>query len=153
MMSAVDRVKFVVNTQCAVLRDDKYLMITRGAAVKHASGVLAFPGGSVEVEDGPDSVLESTVRREVFEETGITISAEIEYVRSSAFNLTDGTPVVDVFFLGNYEMGEPQIVDPGEVEGINWMTADEVLAHDRTPPWLVDQVRAVTRHQRRRHRL
>ena len=152
-MTAGVPVKYIVNTQCAVLRDDKYLVITRGAAVKHAPGVLAFPGGKVEAEDGPDSVLESTVRREVFEETGITISAEIEYVGSKAFNLTDGTPVVDVFFLGTYENGEPRIVDSGEVEGINWMTADEVLAHDRSPSWLVDQVGAVTRHQRRRHRL
>lgn len=127
-------------------------MITRGAAAKHASGVLALPGGKVEAEDGPERVLESTVRREVFEETGITISAEIEYVRSTAFNLTDGTSVVDVLFLGNYEAGEPRIADPGEVEEINWMTADEILAHVRTPPWLVDQVGAVTRHERRRNR-
>lgn len=144
--------RFVVNTQCAVLRDGKFLVITRGAAVKHASGVLGFPGGKVDSGDEPDSVLESTVRREVLEETGISISEEIEYVRSTAFNLVDGTPVVDVLFLGNYKAGEPRIVDPGEVDGINWMTADEILAHERTPPWLVDQVGAVTRHLRRRNR-
>ena len=128
-------------------------MITRGAAVAHASGVLAFPGGKVEAEDEPENVLESTVRREVFEETGIEVSAEIEYVRSKAFNLTDGTPVVDVLFVGHYESGEPRIADPGEVEVINWMTADEILVHERTPPWLIEQVDAVTRHHRRRRRL
>ena len=144
--------RFVVNTQCAVLRDGKFLVITRGAAVKHASGVLGFPGGKVDSGDEPDSVLESTVRREVLEETGISISEEIEYVRSTAFSLVDGTPVVDVLFLGNYKAGEPRIVDPGEVDGINWMTADEILAHERTPPWLVDQGGAVTRHLRRRNR-
>ncbi|MYD92786.1 MAG: NUDIX hydrolase [Chloroflexi bacterium] len=151
-MTAGIPVRFVVNTQCAVLRDGKFLVITRGAAVKHASGVLGFPGGKVDSGDEPDSVLESTVRREVLEETGISISEEIEYVRSTAFNLVDGTPVVDVLFLGNYKAGEPRIVDPGEVDGINWMTADEILAHERTPPWLVDQVGAVTRHLRRRNR-
>jgi len=145
-------VRFVVNTQCAVFRDGKFLMITRGAAVKHASGVLGFPGGKVDPGDEPESVLESTVRREVFEETGSSISEGIEYVRSAAFNLADGTPVVDVLFLGSYEAGEPRIADPGEVEGISWMSADEILVHERTPPWLVDQVSAVTRHQRRRHR-
>lgn len=139
-----------MNTQCAVLRDDRFLMITRGAAVKHASGVLAFPGGKVEAEDGPESILESTVRREVFEETGITISAEIEYVRSEAFTLPDGTPIVDVVFFGNYETGAPRVAESGEVEAINWMTAEEILADPRTPPWLVDQVGSVTRHQRRR---
>ena len=127
-------------------------MIARGAAVTHASGVLAFPGGKVEAEDEPESVLESTVRREVFEETGIRVSAEIEYVRSKAFNLTDGTPVVDVLYVGHHESGEPRIADPGEVEVINWMTADEIVAHEKTPPWLVDQVNAVIRHLRRRNR-
>ena len=39
--------------------------------------------------------------------------------------------------------------DPGEVEVINWMTADEIVAHEKTPPWLVDQVNAVIRHLRR----
>ena len=145
--------RFIVNTQCAVLRGNRFLMITRGAAVRHASGVLAFPGGKVEAEDGPESILESTVRREVFEETGITISAEINYVRSDAFTLPDGTHVVDVVFRGNYETGDPQIAEPGEVEEITWMTADEILAHESTPPWLVEQVGAVTRHQRRSHRL
>lgn len=153
MLNAGFPVEFVVNAQCAVLRDDKFLMITRGAAVEHASGLLAFPGGRVEAEDEPESVLESTVRREVFEETGISISAEIEYVRSRAFNLPNGTPVVDVLFLGIYKTGEPRIADPGEVDGIDWMTAEEILTHERTPPWLVGQVDAVTRHQRRRHRL
>lgn len=153
MTTAGVPLRFVVNTQCAVLRDDKFLMTTRGAAVTHASGVLGFPGGKVEAGDEPEGVLESTVRREVFEETGISISEGIHYVRSTAFNLADGTPVVDVLFLGNYEAGEPRIADPGEVEGIYWMTADEILAHERTPPWLVDQVGAVTRHLRRRHRL
>ena len=53
-----DRVMFVVNTQCAVLRGERFLMIVRGAGVKHAPGVLAFPGGKVEIEDGPADVLE-----------------------------------------------------------------------------------------------
>ena len=152
MLTAGIPVRFVVNTECAGLRDDKFLMITRGAAVNHASGLLGFPGGKVDAGDEPESVLESTVRREVFEETGISISEEIEYVRSTAFNLADGTPVVDVLFLGSFEAGEPRIADPGEVEGINWMTADKILAHERTPPWLVEQITAVTRHQRRRLR-
>ena len=91
-----DRVMFDVNTQCAVLRDERFLMIVRGYGVSNAPGMLAFPGGKVEIEDGPADVLESAVRRKVLEETGITISADLKYVRSKAFGLNDGTPVVDV---------------------------------------------------------
>ncbi len=47
---------FVVNTQCAVSRDGRYLMIVRGQGVKQAPDVLAFPGGKVEIGDGPVSV-------------------------------------------------------------------------------------------------
>ena len=145
-----DRVMFVVNTQCAVLRDERFLMIVRGAGVKHAPGVLAFPGGKVEIEDGPPDVLESAVRREVLEETGITVSADLDYVRSVAFSMNDGTPVVDVLFLGEYANGEPQISDPDEVADILWMTADEILAHDKTPPWLKNSIEAVRQRVRRR---
>ena len=145
-----DRVMFVVNTQCVVLRGEHILMIVRGAGVEHAPGVLAFPGGKVEVEDGPHDVLETAVRREVLEETGITVSADLEYVRSVAFSMNDGTPVVDVLFLGEYEEGEPEITDPDEVAEIRWMTMDEILAHDKTPPWLKNSIEAVRQRVRRR---
>ena len=85
-----------MNTQCAVSRDGRCLMIVRGQGVKQAPGVLAFPGGKVEIGDGPDSVLEAAVRREVGEETGVTVAPELKYVRSSTFTMDDGTPVVDV---------------------------------------------------------
>lgn len=135
-----DREMFVVNTQCAVFRDDRILMIVRGEDVRHAPGVLAFPGGKVEVEDGPTDILETTVRREVLEETGITVSSELEYVRSASFSMNDGTPVVDVLFLGEYVEGEPRISDPGEVAEIRWMTADEILATDEIRPWLREAI-------------
>ena len=123
-------------------------MIVRGHTDEHAAGVLAFPGGKVEADDGTDNVLESAVRREVLEETGVTVSAKLEYVRSTAFALPDGTPVVDVLFLGSYLIGA-HITSSNEVADIGWMTADEILEHDRTPPWLVDQVRAVRQHRSR----
>ena len=145
-MMTDDRVMFVVNTQCAVLRGERILMIVRGAGVKHAPGVLAFPGGKVEIDDGPADVLEAAVRREVLEETGIAVSPSLEYVRSVAFSMNDGTPVVDVLFLGEYVKGEPQVSDPGEVADILWMTADEILVHDKTPPWLKNSIHAVGVH-------
>ena len=147
-----DREMFVVNTQCAVIRDDRILMIVRGQGVRHAPGVLAFPGGKVEIEDGPSDILETTVRREVLEETGITVSSDLEYVRSVSFSMNDRTPVVDVLFMGEYCEGEPQITDPDEVAEILWMTADEILANDKTPPWLKDAITLLQSLRRRRTR-
>lgn len=147
-----DRQLFVVNTQCAVLRGDHVLMIVRGEGVKHAPGVLAFPGGKVEIEDGPVDVLETAVRREVLEETGIIVSAELEYVRSVAFSMNDGTPVVDVLFMGEYREGEPRITDLDEVADIRWMTADEVLATNEIRPWLKEAIALLQTIRRRRTR-
>ena len=137
---ADDRELFVVNTQCAVVRGEQILMIVRGPGVTHSPGVLAFPGGKVEIEDGPADILETTVRREVLEETGITVSPDLEYIRSASFSMSDGTPVVDVLFTGEYVEGDPKVSDPGEVAEILWMTADEVLATDEIRPWLRDAI-------------
>ena len=131
---------FVVNTQCAVVRNGRYLMIVRGERVLHAPGELGFPGGKVEIADGPGRILESAVRREVLEETGITVSAELRYVRSVGFTMANGTAVVDVLFLGEYLTGEPHIAAPDEVAEIRWMTAEEILSDDRTAPWLRDSI-------------
>ena len=147
-----DREMFVVNTQCAVVRGERILMIVRGEEIRHAPGVLAFPGGKVEIEDGPYDIFESTVRREVLEETGITVSADLEYVRSVSFSMNDGTPVVDVLFTGEYAGGDPKISDPGEVAEILWMTADEILATDDIRPWLREAIAQLEALRRRRTR-
>ena len=60
--------------------------------------------------------------------------------------MNDGTPVVDVLFLGEYVKGEPQVSDPGEVADILWMTVDEILVHDKTPPWLKNSIHAIGVH-------
>lgn len=148
-MSAGVSARFVVNTQCAVSRGGRYLMIVRGEGVGQAPGVLAFPGGKVEVGDGHASVLEAAARREVGEETGVTVTPELKYVRSVNFTMDDGTPVVDVLFLGAYTTGEPAITAPDEVADIRWTTAKEILAHERTPPWLKSDVELIEAFRRR----
>lgn len=141
-MSADGNARFVVNTQCAVSRAGTYLMIVRGEGVAYP-GVVAFPGGRVEVGDGPDSVLEAAVRREIEEETGVTVGPELQYVRSASFSMDDGTSVVDVLFLGTYKAGEPAITAPDEVADIRWTSAKKILAHERTPPWLKSDIELV----------
>jgi hypothetical protein len=71
------------------------------------------------------------------------VSAELQYVRSVAFTMANGTEVIDVLFLGTYMAGEPCVAAPEEVAAIRWMTCDEILAHDRTPMWLRESIRRV----------
>ena len=73
----------------------------------------------------------------------MTVAPELKYVRSSTFTMDDGTPVVDVLFRGDYTTGEPWITAPDEVADIRWMTAEEILAHESTPPWLKSDIKLV----------
>ena len=139
-------IRFVVNVQCAVVRDGRYLIILRGDHVGHAPGVLSFPGGKTETFDGPSDVLEATAVREVLEETGVRVSGGLQYIRSTTFVITGGEPAVDVLFLGEYKSGEPTIANTEEVANVQWMTPEEIILHPRTPPWLkvsVEQVESV----------
>ncbi len=147
-----DRELFVAATQCAVVRGERFLVIVRADGLKDAPGALVFPGGKVELEDGPDDVLETAVRREVLEETGITVSPDLEYLRSLFYALDDGSPVVDTLFLGRYLEGEPHIADTNEVAEVMWMSAEEILDHERTPDWNRPDVLRVEALRRRRTR-
>lgn len=66
----------------------------------------------------------------MLEETGITVSTELGCMRSVTFTMADGTPVVDVFFLGDYESGEPRIANPDEVAEMR-LVATEDHPHSR----------------------
>ena len=131
----------IVNTQALVVRDGRFLMIVRGESEEHAPGALSPPGGKVEHGESATGVLEDTLRREVLEETGVSVG-EVAYIRSSRFTTDRGTPVVDSAFLCQYQRGEAYAADPDEVAGIEWLTAEEIEAHPRTQPWTLRTVRA-----------
>jgi 8-oxo-dGTP diphosphatase len=137
----------IVNVEAAILAGDRYLIIERGAEEAHAAGMLSFVGGKVDVDGGVADVLERTLRREIAEEVGVEVQGQIEYVESKSFVSDDGVPVVDIVFWCRYAGGTPMIHDPGEVTAIHWLTAAEILAHPRTPPWLRDSVGQVERRR------
>ena len=125
---------FIVNVEGAIFKDGRYLLITRGAEETHAAGTLSLVGGKVEA-DASRNVLEETLRREIQEEVGIEIKADLTYVESNSFVADDGDRVVDVVFLCFYKSSTPTIADPGEVAAIHWMTPDEIRSHLQVPPW------------------
>jgi 8-oxo-dGTP diphosphatase len=127
---------FIVNIEAAVINGaGDYLMVIRGEEESHAAGTLSMPGGKIELSDLGDDIFEVTARREILEETGITVSDDITYIESKLFVADDGDPVVDVVMLCHYQSGSPVIGDPGEVAAIRWMTAEAIDAHPQTPPW------------------
>jgi 8-oxo-dGTP diphosphatase len=141
---------YVVNVEAAVVRDDRYLLIIRGANEAHAPGMLALPGGKVEQAGDAISILEATLRRELREEVGVEIEDDLLYVDSTAFVADDGAQVIDVVFLCRHRAGDARPLASDEVAQVMWMTAAEVLADPRTPPWTR---RSVELAEQRRNRL
>ena len=126
---------YVVNVEAAIVRDDCYLLITRGANESHAPGMLSLPGGKVEQAGATVGILEATLRREIDEEVGVEVEDLPAYLESTAFVADDGEAVINVVFLCRYRAGDARPAAAEEVAQVAWMTAAEALADPRTPPW------------------
>jgi ADP-ribose pyrophosphatase YjhB (NUDIX family) len=134
-------VMFIVNVEGAIFCEEKWLIIKRSTKEEHAGGTLSFVGGKVEVEGNKVEVLERTVRREIFEEVGIEIKENLQFLYSSSFVLEDGRHVINVVFLCEYDQGTAHCKSPDEVEKIYWMTCDEIMNHPKTPPWTMESIK------------
>jgi ADP-ribose pyrophosphatase YjhB (NUDIX family) len=104
----------------------KHSVSVAGAVVREDGRILAVqrrdnahwepPGGVLEL----DETFEEGVRREVAEETGVTV--EVERLTGAYKNLTRG--VVALVFRCRPVAGEP--TPTAEARRVRWLTADEV---------------------------
>lgn len=131
---------FAINVQAAIQRDGRWLVIERSAGLTHA-------GGTVESTDATEGVLEDCARREVFEEVGVTLTADLHYVASTRFFSAKGRWVVNVVFAARHEpgCGEPRVAAPDEVAWTGWCRTDELLADPRSPSWFIESIHAAER--------
>ena len=130
--------KFVVVVECAIEHNDTFLMIERPPGV-HAAGLLAFPGGKVEFEDGQNNndILIEAVKREVLEEVGLQLIDPIQFVISSYFIASDNEHVLDVIFHCELEKTIAKVqASSREVPHFYWLTRSEIEMHQQTPVWL-----------------
>ena len=130
---------FVCVSECIIEKDGKILMIMRPSGV-HGEGLLAFPGGKIEPEDGENSqdVFTQAAIREVREEVGIHLSDPLRFVTSSFFN-DDKTKqsVVDCIFHCKVSQSDVRVqASEREVPEYFWMTREEVIGHKNTPEWV-----------------
>jgi 8-oxo-dGTP pyrophosphatase MutT (NUDIX family) len=130
--------RFLVIVECAIEHNGRFLLIKRPAGV-HAEGLLAFPGGKVEIEDGAgtQNILTQAVKREVFEEVGLELIDPLHFVTSSYFIDTFQEPVLDAIFHCKLEKTFLEIkASAREVPEYFWLSYAEILAHENTPVWL-----------------
>lgn len=141
--------RFVVNIEAAVHRNGDYLLAQRATTESHAAGMWSLIGGTVEGADGSQNVFETTVRRELEEEVGITVT-DLAYVTSSAFETDTGDAALNVVYLAEYAAGEPRVREPDELAAVQWRSIDSILGDDSVPTFTQTYVeQAEERRQQR----
>ena len=129
---------FLLSAECIIEHQNRYLIIKRPPG-KLGEGLLAFPGGTVEVKDGDEQsdILRAAVKREVLEEVGIDLKDPISYIRSSYFVDGKGRPVVHTLFYCKLFLTSPQVTPLlDEVPEHYWMTQKEVDQAPNAPEWI-----------------
>lgn len=128
---------YLVIVECAVEWNGKFLIITRPEG-KHAGGLLSFAGGKVEEQDEVNDfdMLRAAVRREMFEELGLELIGNINYVTSEYFVDDFGICVINNLFHYKYNQMPKVKPCPREVPKYAWMTREEIHAATNSPKWL-----------------
>jgi 8-oxo-dGTP diphosphatase len=105
------------------------VIITRGQTVllgrrknAHGAGSWCFPGGHLEFNED----LLACARREVAEETGLTL----RQIRPVAFTndifAQEGKHYVTLYFQAEVEAGDPQLLEPEKCEQWAWFAWDNL---------------------------
>lgn len=131
---------FIVNTEAAIYRDGRYLIIKRSEKEEHAAGMISLVGGKVEIAKDSSEVLERTIIREVEEEVGLIVESRPRYIQSTSFVTDTGAHVVNISFLCEDVEGEPYAASKDEVDAIYWMTPEEVYGHPKALDYLKDSL-------------
>lgn len=87
---------------------------------KHGPGTWSLPGGHLEFGEEP----EDTARREVLEETGLTVGKVAVYTQcpyvNSHFRST-GKQYITLYFVAEWYGGEPKVLEPEKCERWEWV--------------------------------
>lgn len=121
-----------------VVKDGKYLITRRVLTKKRFPGKWTVPGGKLEMSDYANlpkdtedcwyNVIERVVRREVKEEVGLEIK-DIEYVTSLTTIDKDGTPILIISCMAEWESGEV-VLQESETDQHAWVTTAESKTYD-----------------------
>lgn len=120
----------VVNA--VIEKDGKILISKRSFEEKHEPGKWTIPGGKVDVTQGDVfHILEKTLAKEVKEEVGVQISANVELLTNNTFIRSDDTHVVALMFLCHYESGEAKPLE--DTLDVRWVLENELSDYDFSP--------------------
>lgn len=106
----------------ALIRNDdgKFLVLQKADRYDHMGGKWELPGGEIEAEDRF-----AAARREVQEETGVTVANGEDVVRVEV----ESEECVNCFIV-YYTVSDPDVVLSEEHQGYRWVVPDEFRVMD-----------------------
>ena len=108
-----------VGVAVIVIKNGKVLLGKRKGS--HGSGSWAFPGGHLEMNES----IEECARREVFEETGISIHNILYATFTNDIFKEEQKHYVTLFVVAEYTGGELQVNEPDKCEKWDWFMWEE----------------------------
>ncbi|MBI4973592.1 NUDIX domain-containing protein [Candidatus Roizmanbacteria bacterium] len=120
----------VVTLECFVKKGDKYLMLHRGIHKRIMPDIWMAPGGHREFNEG----LFECARREVLEETGLTIKNIKVKAIGNAFVKDIDQEFFFHMLLADYAGGKLRTSDADGT--FSWLTKEEIIKLDKLLPEL-----------------
>ena len=105
---------------CALLVNADGLVLLGKRKNSYKSGYYGLPGGRVEVGES----LESAIKREILEETGIKVDScrYVGVVRETQ----DGYDFIHFVYVVKNVDDQPKLMEPEKCEGWNWAELDDL---------------------------
>lgn len=109
-----DKIRPKVGVGVIIIKDGKVLLGKRKGA--HGDGSWAFPGGHLEFNES----LENCAKREIMEETGITIKDIKKLTYTNDIFPNQGKHYITCYVKANYDSGEVKVMEPNKCEIWKW---------------------------------
>lgn len=103
-----------------VNRDGRVLLLRRSNV--HGDGTWSAPGGHIDRGES----LEQCARREVFEETGVTIKDIRFFAVTNDIFEAEGKHYVTIWMSAEYESGTAFVAAPNECSEVGWFDRSEL---------------------------
>ncbi len=138
MEDAKQKAHYIAVTGIVTNKEGKYLLCKRSPSEKAFPNKWCFPGGKIEQSDFINTkkdtsdhwldIFEKTLKKEIKEETGLTIKPT-DYIASLVFIRPNGFSTVIVNLLAEYESGELKL-QQSELVDAAWVTLEEAKNYD-----------------------
>lgn len=108
-------------------KEGKVLLAKRSLDEEVLPGYWGIPGGKAETRQDTKGFLETELKREIKEETGITIK-DLCFIEN---HLHGTSGKVQICFMANIDSGNPKALE--EIEEVNWFSLEEMKEMQLTP--------------------